>query len=369
MLESINPIIQNIAAFFANSTGPRYFGSTLEQYILFFLIIIIVVLATKILSFIITKYGSKLTSKTETDFDDVMLEAIQLPMLFAGFIVGLFIGYQFLSPDVEFIKNNFLSAVNALIIIDITYFALKLVDAIIEYFVIPLSNKTESKLDDQMIPILSKLAKSSIVLLSFVIILSSFGIDVLPLIAGLGIGGLAVAFAAQKTVEDMFGGLTIFISKPFIVGDAIKTSGIEGNVETVGLRNTRIRDWDGRLNTLPNSKVVQDVILNISSEPSRRVSVTLGLTYSTSYAQMQKAMQTLKDIINERKDCEKDPRAVFKEYADSSLNIWFVYFIKDQDRKFEIMSEVNMEIKKRFEKAKLNFAFPSQSIYIEQMKK
>jgi len=224
-------------------------------------------------------------------------------------------------------------------------------------------------LDDQLIPILKKLSKLSIIAIALIIILSNFGIDVLPLVAGLGIGGLAIAFAAQKTVEDMFGGLSIFASKPFHVGDAVKVVGVEGIVESVGLRYTRVRDWSGRLNTIPNSKVTQDVMNNISSEAARRVSVTLGVTYRTSYAKMQKAMQILKDIVNKHKDTQKDPRAVFKDYGDSSLNIWFVYYIQNQERKFDVMSEINMEIKKQFEKAGLDFAFPSQSIYVETVPK
>ena len=143
----------------------------------------------------------------------------------------------------------------------------------------------------------------------------------------------------------------------------------EGTVDAVGLRNTRIKGWDNRINTLPNAKVVQNTITNISSEPTRRVSMTLGLVYGTTHAKMKEAMKILKEIVNKHKDCEKDPRAVFKEYDDSSMNIWFVYYIKNKGRKFDVMSEINMEILQRFEKAKLGFAFPSQSLYIEAMPK
>ena len=346
-----------------------YFGSNLGQYLFFAGSFIIATIVAKILYFFIKKYGTILTAKTENQFDDLVIEAIDKPITFAGFIIGLSIGYSFLTPDNAFITNNFLNAISALIILNITWLALKLIDGFIEHIVIPLTSKTESKLDDQLIPILRKLAKGAVILMALVIILSNFGIDVLPLVAGLGIGGLAVAFAAQKTVEDMFGGLSIFTSKHFIVGDAVRVGSVEGIVEAVGIRNTRIRDWDGRSNILPNSQVVGGTVINISSEEARRVSVKLGLTYSTSFAQMQKAMKILKDIVNNHKDCKKDPRAVFKEYDDSSMNIWFVYYITNNERKFDIMSEINMEILKQFEKAKLSFAFPSQSVYIEKMPK
>jgi len=350
-------------------TGGVYFGSDIVQYGIFFGIVIGATILAKILYFFIKKYGTIITSKTANEFDDLIIEAIDKPMTFMGFIIGLIIGYQFLTPDVTFIADNFFKAIEALIIIDLMWLALKLIDGFIKHIVIPLSDKTESKLDDQLIPVLKKLAKASVVVIGGVIILSNFGIDVLPLIAGLGIGGLAIAFAAQKTVEDMFGGISIFTSKPFTVGDAVNVSGVEGTVDLVGIRNTRIKDWDGRINTIPNSKVVQNNILNISSEPKKRISMTLGLTYDTSYTQMQNAMKILKGIVNKHPDCENDPRAIFKEYDDSSMNIWFVYYIENIDRKFDVMSEINMEILKQFEKAKLSFAFPSQSLYIETMPK
>ena len=194
-----------------------YFGSNLGQYLFFAGSFIIATIVAKILYFFIKKYGTILTAKTENQFDDLVIEAIDKPITFAGFIIGLSIGYSFLTPDNAFITNNFLNAISALIILNITWLALKLIDGFIEHIVIPLTSKTESKLDDQLIPILRKLAKGAVILMALVIILSNFGIDVLPLVAGLGIGGLAVAFAAQKPVEDMFGGLSMFTSNHVIV--------------------------------------------------------------------------------------------------------------------------------------------------------
>ena len=165
-----------------------YFGSNLGQYLFFAGSFIIATIVAKILYFFIKKYGTILTAKTENQFDDLVIEAIDKPITFAGFIIGLSIGYSFLTPDNAFITNNFLNEISALIILNITWLALKLIDGFIEHIVIPLTAKTESKLDDQLIPILRKLAKGAVILMALVIILSNFGIDVLPLVAGLGIG-------------------------------------------------------------------------------------------------------------------------------------------------------------------------------------
>src|SRR3989338_3343385 len=158
-----------------------YFGSTFGQYVYFFGGIIGAVLVAKIVYFFISKYGSMIASKTANKFDDMLIKAVKLPIIFAGFIAGLFIGYQFLTPDTGFIQDNFINALNALVIINLAYLAVKLVDGLIEFFIKPMASRTESRLDDQLIPVLSKLSKASIIVLALIIILSSFGIDVLPL--------------------------------------------------------------------------------------------------------------------------------------------------------------------------------------------
>ncbi|MCR4369249.1 MAG: mechanosensitive ion channel family protein, partial [archaeon] len=318
MLKDVSMVLDQFA-------GYTYFGSTLVQYFWFSVAILSAMLVAKILYFFIKKYGTILTSKTENEFDDLVIEAVETPILFGGFIVGLIIGYQLLTPDVEFIVTGFPGAIVALVILNFMWLALKLIDGFIEHIVVPLSSKTDSKLDDQLIPIIRKVAKVSVVFVALIVILSNFGVDVLPLIAGLGIGGLAIAFAAQKTVEDMFGGISIFSAKPFLVGDMVSVSGVEGKVESVGIRYTRIRDLDGRLNTMPNAQVAQGTIKNITSEPTRRVSVKLGLVYSTPYKKMKQAMETLVDVVKKHPDTVHDDiRSVFKDYSSSSLDIWFV---------------------------------------------
>lgn len=355
--------------FFDDLLAGTYFGSNLAQYLMFLASVIAAVIASRVLYFLIKKYGTILTSKTETKFDDLVIEAMEKPMFFGGFIAGLFIGYMFLTPNIAFVTNNFSKAISALILIDIAWLSLKLVDGFIDSFLVPIADKTESKLDDQLIPILRKISKVGLIILFSIVLLSNFGVDILPLVAGLGIGGLAIAFAAQKTVEDVFGGISIFASKQFTVGDTVKISGVEGVVESVGIRNTRIRDLEGRVNTIPNSLVAHQVIMNISSEPARKVYQTLGLVYSTSHAKLVKALEILKEVVVNHPECRKDPMAVFKSYSSSSLDIWFVYYILNIERRNEVMSEVNLEVKKRFEKEGIEFAYPTQTLIIQSMPK
>lgn len=345
-----------------------YFGSSVGQYALFFAAVIIGVLAAKAAYFLIKKYGGMVALRTSNKFDDLLIEALGAPIVFAGFIAGLVLGYRFLTPDVEFVKANFLNAIGALLVLNVTWLVLRLIDGLMDRLLIPLSARTKSVLAGQLIPLLRNLMKASIALIVIVIILSSFGVDVLPLLAGLGLGGIAIAFAAQKTLEDLFGGLSIFASKPFVVGNTVKVKGVEGDVIGVGMRYTRIKDGDGRIITIPNAQVAQDVIVNISSEPSKRVQTTLGLTYNTSAKKLEEAMEILKEIVKQNPSCDpRETKAVFKHYGQSSLDMLFIYFIKDKKRFFEVQSEINLEVKKRFEKASIEFAFPTQTVYVEKL--
>ncbi len=343
-----------------------YFGSSIEQYVLFFITLIAFVIAGKIVYFFIKKIGGKIASRTKSEFDDMLLEVAEGPFLILSVVIGMMIGSAFLTIADDGIRNFLFDIIGSLLILDIAWFMIKIVDGIITHFVVPVISKTKSKLDDQIVPIVSKISKAGIIIIAVVVIFSNFGYDVTAMIAGLGIGGLAIAFAAQETISDIFGGISIFTSKPFLVGDIINVHGVTGTVEQVGLRFTRIRDFDGRLITIPNSKVASDVIKNISSEPTRRVSTNLGVVYGTTPQKIEQAIKIITDIVNKHPDCRDEPRIVFNEFKDFSLNLWVTYHITNDKRKFYVMHEINSEISKQFDKAKIDFAFPTQTIHVQK---
>ncbi len=344
----------------------QYFGNNLLQYSLFFGTLIISLIVGKILSFIIKNYAQKLADKTKSKIDDMLLDIIEKPILVILVLLGAGVGFQFLNSPNSF-ADFFYNSLSIVGVIIFAWFLIRLVDAFIEEVVKPGFDKTESKLDDQLLPIISRGVKASIIIIAFVVILSSFGYDVTALVAGLGIGGLAFAFAAKETISDAFGGLSIFTSKPFVVGDWVQIDKVVGVVEEVGLRFTRIRNLDKRLVTIPNSKVAKGIIENISSAPKRKIVLNLGLTYGTSSAKLEKAKKMLSDIINKHPECEDNPHISFSEFKDSSLNLFVIYYILPGEKSWlEVRGEINDEIKKQFDKAKLDFAFPSQSIYLEK---
>lgn len=342
-----------------------YLGNTVMQYALFLATVIVFLVAGKIIYYISKGVGRKLTAKSRAKIDDVLLDVIEEPIVFGMVILGLVLGYGFLtfSPAVDGI---FLNIVNILIILAVAWFAIKLIDSTAKEYFLPAAKGTDSKLAMQLVPVITKAVKAGVIFIAFIVILNSFGYDITAILAGLGIGGLAFAFAAKETISDVFGGFSIFTSKPFVVGDWVEIGGIVGVVEEVGLRHTKIRNLDKRLVIIPNSQVAGAKIENISSAPSKKITANIGVTYSTSYKKLKQAMALLKKAVESNKACEKEPLITFSEFKDFSLNILLIYYIKKGEPWIEVKGKVNEKIKELFDRNRIEFAFPTQTVYVKK---
>jgi MscS family membrane protein len=222
--------------------------------------------------------------------------------------------------------------------------------------------------------VLRTVTKIAILLFALVIILDSFGYDVTALLAGIGIGGIAIAFAAQETIADVFGGISLFASRPFTIGDYVQAASIEGTVKEIGLRNTRILTPQNMLVTIPNAKIAKENIINFSKAIPRGIDLTLNLTYDTKPEQLKKAIQIVTNIIKEHPDCEKEPIVVFKNFGSSSLDLFVRYFIINprtpkgtkMPKILQVTNEINFRILEEFNKAGIEFAYPTQTIYLKK---
>jgi MscS family membrane protein len=343
--------------FFAQS----YFGNSLFQVSLFFAAIVASLVVGKIVYYGMKKYLEANAEKSKTRADDFFVKVVQKPLIFFLLIVGIRLGTVFLAIPAEF-AGTIDAIYGVLVTIGVTWVLVNVVDAVIQLYLAPIVSKSDSRLDDQLIPIVSKSVKWLIIIFAFLVIVSSFGYDVTAVLAGLGIGGLAVAFAAQATIAEIFGGLNILLSKPFIVKDWVKFNEIVGEVEKVSLRHTTIRNLDKRKVIIPNSTISSGIIENISSAPARKILMNLGLTYETPAAKLEKAIGIVKKIIDDHPDCEPEPIVQFSEFKDFSLNLLVIYYASN-DKWFGVRHEINLAIKKAFDKAKIDFAYPTQLVY------
>ncbi len=252
----------------------------------------------------------------------------------------------------------------ALIAITALYFTLRLIDTGVAYFKSRVE-KTESKLDDTLLYVARLTLRTFAVVVIVLLALDNLGIEIAGLLAGLGIAGLAVALAAQQTLANIFGAITIFLDRPFRIGDAVSMEGFTGKIEAIGLRSTRLRTFDGTLVTLPNSIVANAKIDNWDARPTRRTNFTIGVTYDTSYEKLKRAVEILREVMANHPGTAQY-RAYFNSYGDYSLNILVNHWCKylDYEQYLQCIEEILFEIKKRFEEEGIEFAFPSQTLYV-----
>lgn len=341
----------------------EFYWNTIGEWGLSFLIIIGSVLIGRLLFWVFSNIVKKLTAKTETNLDDIIIDMVEEPISFAVAILGIWYGLDMLHlPDVGHVWINRIYYL--LIIFNIAWLVNRVLDALIQEYLVPVIEKSESDLDDQLLPILKKGLHAAVWIMAIIVGLNNAGYDVGALIAGLGIGGLAFALAAQDTVANFFGGITIFVDKPFTVNDWIIINGHEGIVEEVGIRSTRVRTFPGRLITIPNKVFAESAIENVSAEPNRRVILMLGLTYDTSHERIKEALGILAEVHAKfASQLEEKHLELFDSFGDFSLNVKFVYYIKKGEDIFQTNSAINLEILERFNTAGLDFAFPTQTIH------
>jgi MscS family membrane protein len=250
------------------------------------------------------------------------------------------------------------------IILGITWIVVNVLNGVIRK-VLSSHPERSAKIDDNVIHILTRTVSGIIWALGVVMALSNVGINVGGIIAGLGIGGVAFALASQDTIKNIFAGVVIFIDRPFRLGDNIRIDSNTGIVEDIGLRSVRIRTPDKKLVIISSSKAIDSVIENISQEPARRITLLLGLTYDTTPEKMNLALSLLRDLPTSIRAI-KGSTPYFTNYGDSALTITFIYFIRKGEDIMETQSKVNLAILTQFNENKLNFAFPTQTIYIEK---
>ncbi|MDR2009338.1 MAG: mechanosensitive ion channel family protein [Bacteroidales bacterium] len=343
----------------------EFYGNTFETWLISLAIIIIAVIICKLISLLNKRVIRKITARTNNKYDDILFQTLESPFLFGIMLFAIWIAISNLSLG-DGAKPVITKAYHILAVLNATWFLSKFAGAIIEEQ--ERKNREKHNENNKLIPIVKRAVVSLIWIIGIVTALNNAGVNVATLLGTLGIGGIAFALAAQDTIKNMIGGMTLFSDRPFRIGDRIKFDSIDGNVEDIGLRSTRIRTLDKRIITIPNYKIVDAAIENITGEPRRRVVVKLSLTYSTTPGKMKEALDILKLMPKIIKEVDtKDIAADFTDFGDSALVITYIYFIKKSSPNIvSTTSQVNTEILTRFNNAGIEFAFPSQTIYFDK---
>ncbi len=346
---------------------PELAGNPRWKYLASFIYIVLAFYISKLLDFLTRVWLKKLAARTQTKFDDLILDLLNGPIKIVAFIIFLRIGLNVFDwPD--FVQKGLSYGFTVAVAITITYLALKMIDLLMSFWRSRAKEgETDRGFDEQLFPIIRKSLKVFIIVVAVLVTLDNIGVNITAAIASLSIGGLAVGLAAQDTLANLFGAVAIFMDKPFRVGDRITLDAVDGPVESIGLRSTRVRNLDGHLITVPNKTMANATITNISRRPNIKSTLNFGITYDTPAGKVQQAINILTETYKASPKTA-DLIISFNKFADSSLNILVVHWRDSTDFKEYLagMQELNLKIKERFDAEKISFAFPSRTVYLKQ---
>lgn len=343
-----------------------FWGNSISAYLTALGIFIAGILIVKILDKIILRWLKKWAEKTETTIDDLLIGGAKKNLIPLLYFLALFTAVKFLTISKSFEKYFEVASV-----IIITFFILRSITAVISYSLKTFYTKTggeEHKL--KQLRGISSIISFIIWTLGFVFVLDNLGFRVSAVIAGLGIGGIAIALAAQAILGDLFSYFVILFDRPFEIGDFIIIADKSGTVEYVGIKTTRIRSLSGEQLIISNTDLTNSRIHNYKRMERRRVVFKLGVVYQTKSDQLKQIPEIVKSIIINEPQTQFD-RGHFASYGDFSLIFEFVYFVLGSDyiQYMDIQQRINLKIYEEFEKRGIEFAYPTQTLYLNKEEK
>ncbi|MDQ6989891.1 MAG: mechanosensitive ion channel family protein [Mariprofundaceae bacterium] len=347
--------------------------SQVVRWLLALLLLFFTVVAHRYILRVLHRITQQLTKSTQTLLDDTLLQAAEKPLGWLIILLGIWGSVMVIQPSSEILPiiqiaekiGRFIS------IVLILWFLWRLIEGLSVYASAN-AKKTDSVLDDQLVPFVAKTFKLFLVVTGILVVAQNMGYSISGLIASLGIGGIAIAMAAKDTIANLFGSVMLLVDRPFSVGDWIKTNEFEGVVEEIGFRSTRIRTFAKTLVNVPNSMLANMVIDNIDARSKRRIKMRIGITYSTQTAKMQQAIEGIEAILRQHPGVDQEFFLVkFDNFEDSALSIFLYYFSADKNwaAYLQVRQEVNLLIMQLLESLDLEFAFPSRTLYIEPTEK
>lgn len=302
---------------------------------------------------------------------ETVLNSVAGPIALALLTLGIAIGLTSIALSDQ-VRTVTAAGIRLLNIVAIAWFLFNLVE-LIDLTLRRVTSRSQSKLDDQLVPLVRKTLRLFLMVV-FVLFAAEnvFGANISAWLAGLGIAGLAVSLAAQDSIRNFFGSITIFVDRPFQVGDRIKIGDADGTVEEIGFRSTKMRTLVGELVTIPNSKIVDQSVCNISRRPSIRRIMDVTITYDTPPEKVKQAVEILRGILADASiasafNLEKfPPRVFFNEFNAASLNIRAMYWFFPADWWLysEHAERINHMLLQQFNDAGIEFAFPTQTLLL-----
>lgn len=370
---NMNAIAQDILTPIYNSQYGDFFSTIifsipLAQWIAATLVFFLILGFRKIFTSIIMGTLQKLAKYTNNYYDDRVISALKRPIRFTFVLVAIHLFFLIIFKETQTIKN----ILNTLVVYNIFWAILAITEAL-RGLSHQFAGRFSSDLSKEVGNFILTILKILIVGVGLGAMLQVWGINITALVASLGIGGLAFALAAKDAASNLFGSFSLLADKSIRIGEWIKVNGVEGTVEDIGMRTTKIRSFGKSLITVPNQIVANNPIENFSRRGVRRIKMRIGLTYSTSSEQIIKIVEEIKYMLhNHEHISQKETLLVnFESFGDSALNVFIYTFTStaNWEKYLDIREDVHLKIMHIVEENDSAFAFPSQSIYVEEIKK
>ncbi|HEX9805201.1 MAG TPA: mechanosensitive ion channel family protein [Candidatus Dojkabacteria bacterium] len=343
----------------------EFWGNKAEEYLYALTAFIVALILIKFIQILLVTILKRFIKKTVFDFDDLiykLIHNISWPLII---IFSLNISFRFLDIS-DRVLNYFWIA--TLVILAI--FIVRIIQEFIGFFARHIRKKIEAEdkaADSAVINTFKNIANFIVWIIAVLVILDNLGYDISALIAGVGVGGIAIAFALQNVLEDIFASISIYFDKPFKVGDFIKVGEDLGTVKKIGIKSSRIKTLEGEELVIPNTNLAQMRVRNYKKLSTRRIQFQIGVTYETPSVQLKKIPSIIEKITKSIDVIELD-RVHFKSFGDFSLIFEIVYFVNESSYNIymDVQQKMNLEIMEAFQKEKIDFAYPTQNIILSK---
>ena len=310
----------------------EYLDIQLWRYVASLVVLISGFMLKKVLEVFFVKRLTQMFSKTRFRYNEMVVEALSKPLNALILVVSVFVAWVIIQEDIEisdYFKNLFENAFKVGIGVTLVWAVYRLVDVFAAF----LDDKAaggDRAMRGQFVPVIQTSLRIFTLIVGILTVLATLNVNITAMLGGLGIGGIAIALAAQESVGNFIGTLSIFTDRPFKVGDWIQVGDkVDGDVEQIGFRSTKVRTWPKTLMSIPNRVLASEIIDNWSRMPKRRVKMTVGVTYSTTPEQMEELLQRIRQLLKEDEGVDQDFYLVrFTEFGASSLDIFLYYFTK-----------------------------------------
>jgi len=354
-------------------TSSPFIGVALWRYAVALGVLLLGFALKKFLEVFVIRRLVRLLSRTPIKYDELVVEALGRPLSAFVILACVYGAALVVAADLDLnelsrqlLHKSYLVGVGSVVI----WAAYRLVDVLARYLDDAVS-ADDSAVRGQFVPVIKQSLRIFVVIIGGLTVLSSLDVDIKALLGGLGIGGVAIALAAQDTVGNFIGTLSIFTDRPFKVGDWIIVGDkVDGNVEQIGFRSTKVRTWPKTLMSIPNKVLATEIIDNWSRMPKRRVKMTVGVTYSTTADQMQELLERIRAMLRQEEGVDQDFFLVrFTDFGASSLDIFLYYFTRSikWDEHLAQREQVNLNIMRIIREMGLSIAFPTRSIHVESL--